>query len=744
MLALMLALTMTAAAEEPLGQGLNLRGRYQDPRTGLEIEAGDLGNHPGAPLLGTSPYFSVGKSKSGSGTGLDWSLSGRAAVVDANARWFSSAPGADPLIRERGAPNLTGYQDQQLYFFSVLGTVGRAYNLYGPVDVAWNALAVGRLNHMFPNAALDQTVSARLRLPEGHSVGVFAGVTETAALLSDRWAQSVANGGQLGDPRIVTAPHAEIGMWGERYRVFAGMQKNPMTTASHLHGSVLTPVESGVVSTGLRFENEKGFDGDFSRTQRALRVALSQRGGVEWGVEAGRRHVGFGGAQLSDSFIGVNLTLRDKTGETYLVQKSMHASQGVQTPTPAWAGQLQSTLNQSLSTLDVLLKGIDETLAGASAPQITQRLRDAYGALRPELRAAIEAEVGPLDFDRIGQALADQLPSAAADAADQLARARQQLAQLQAALTDPRRLENIVTRSLRVELYQSLVGTRIRLWGRDTPLTPGLLLAAVHAYGQGPATLAPMPRGVVEAAVDRELAERLRLKFGLTCGAADVVACALSGLPAEIRDRLNGLPAQKARELIADAVGLVGETLRLEANRFLLTLMESARRFDVVDVTRGQQPGLLSRDAHLDSYARLDRRRQPAEETATWSLPVPAMADRALETLRAEQARDAEARRARLEASGARLRAELREAGIDAPADELAVLIGSGYGYDALREFAAAAKARLDRRGPGKKVLLRSAPTVAIVRDVDFIELRLPPAQGREPGKMLDAVVSSL
>ncbi|MBI3564441.1 MAG: hypothetical protein HY079_04505, partial [Elusimicrobia bacterium] len=505
--------------------------------TGLNAEIGTLGGS-GSPML-SGRYFSLDGAKEGSGRYFDWSLEGRASAADLSTRW------ADPEAS----------RSEQLYFYGLMGRVGRAYPLWGPLDVGWSLLGVARLDALFPTLSLDQTVGVRARLGGEQSVGVFGGVTEGAAALTRDWAARALTNDHPAQARVVESPHVELGAWGPipstsgSYQAFAGVQRNEFTTQTRLEGALSRPVLGGTVSAGLRAEDERGADMEFDRRERALRLGLDRGDGWEWSVEAGKRDVDFGGARFDGNFVSLGVTIRERTKGS-VTFRGTRSSGEVATPRGPWS-HIQGEVRDAAVALDALLARIPPALAGVDPARAAADLRAAYEGLPPEVRAAVAAELGGApDFDRLAREFADARPGAIAEAGSERAR----LARLLNELSDPERLDRVVTRGLRVELYRALERTQFRLWGRDVSLTPGLLAAMVHAYGTGSGFVPPASAKTFDPALDRWVAERVGERLGVSCGGADVTACALAQLPPELRARLAGLPEAEARRVVAETL----------------------------------------------------------------------------------------------------------------------------------------------------------------------------------------------
>jgi hypothetical protein len=716
-----------------------------EPSKTFTVEAAHLFDGAGGPLIGEGDYVTVDGARAGSGRWFDWRYEGRASVLGARTRWFDGVPPPDPLLREpslRGDPAAMSRED--LYFLGVMGRVGRAYPLWGPLDFAWNLQGIARADQYFPTATLDQSLGLRARLGGGHQAFLFGGVTEGVAALSKDWAAKALAGRSVADPHLTRAPHLELGVQGplssgRDYQAFAGVQDNELTRQTRLEAALSRPGLGGTVSAGLRAENEDGRGVEFSDHRRALRLSLTRRDGWEWSVETGRQALDYGGATSDGRYVMFGLTVHEKDAGRSAGVGAMSGSTRASEPKLPWDG-LQGDVTAQAAALQTVLDLIPPVLQHPVDPAgAARRLSDAYAALPQNLRDSIETELGGTpDFPQIVQVLQSQQPTALAD----VRQARKDLRALQDALSDPHRLERIFKRWLDVEAYASLSSVRFRLFGKEVPLTPGLLVAAVHAYGQGQGLIAPVPRDAGTVA-EGYLYQELQKRYASSCPSGDVLTCAISGLPPELQSRLQGVDDQEARRIVAEALGLAGQGLRLEVNRYLLSVYASAKALDPLTIERGDTPGVIARRGMQDSFARLDERRRPKDDGV-----LRAAFRAGARRLERETERDDAARAAELSARAARLSGELSAAGLKADPDALPALV-SQYGEESLRLFALQAGRRLQARGTPLLATLTFNPDPVMGLSVTKKEngalvLSLPPASGRDSGRVLGLLLQSL
>ena len=134
----------------------------------------------------------------------------------------------------------------------LLAQFGRAYPLFGPVDVGWTATQILKVSHVFPNVNFDQTAGARVRLGRGFNLGLFGGVSENVSYITNRVMQQAfeEKGPKLGFYSEI-APHAAVALWGPlpglsdaRFELIGRQQWNKDTTIQKAEAALLTQLFS--------------------------------------------------------------------------------------------------------------------------------------------------------------------------------------------------------------------------------------------------------------------------------------------------------------------------------------------------------------------------------------------------------------------------------------------------------------------------------------------------------------------
>lgn len=612
------------------GQGLKVTNGEMDRFTlrheasDFQLSFGQLGAGGRSPLLGRSPYLSLEKGGSGSGSRLDYGYKLQAGVVDLNARLFyDDAPGLDRRIDQGlslvGDPALTrslsvstDFTGQKLFLGSALGHVGRAYNLFGPVDFAWSAMGAMRWTGAFPNASLDQSAGLRVKTAPDHNVGVFGGATEAIGLFSRSIvADSVSSGKVDVKPELDVAPHVTVAAWGKmpylssvQYSLEAGRQWNPWTTVQSAAGSLSAPAgKEGRVGVFGSYSDESGEGAEFRRRKSEGGVSYSPNAQVDLWGSYGRDHARLGNAEVSNQQVLFGLTIREKAPKSYAsaTVESVFASPDRLIVPEAQASSFVRTLNEHLAELQ-RLKDLGDALAGpGGAAARWDEVRGEYWKLDPALRRAFNDA-----YDRYGPgggSLDGIFSKTGADARD-YARAFELLG-------DARVLDRILTRAIRAQLLENIEKVEIPLFGNKYKLSAPMVLAAAHAYGLGlrplPAVTAKDARESFDPAIFKELSGKLG------CSASDAAAvtdCVLGKLPPAEADELRRRYGSDLTALMKETVSWASDVLRRELNSLMLQVYMAADRLNELTADRGKRLGELNDRALKGSFARLDERRR--------------------------------------------------------------------------------------------------------------------------------------
>lgn len=588
----------------------------------FELSLGDLGAGQRSPLLGPSPYFNLRKGGQGSGSAFDYGYKAQAGLVLTQGRLFSpDAPAVDAKIdravdllgndKVRSALSVpTGFTEAPIFVGSVLGHVGRAYHLGGPVDVGWSAMGLGRMTGLFPNATFDQSVGMRVKTGDTQNIGLFGGVTEAAGLFARTLvAESLASGKTKLSPELDMAPHAALAAWGKlpylsggQYTAEVGRQWNPWTTVQSLGGSVSMNAGSGRVGLQGSWSDESGREAEFARTKSQAGLSYSPNSGTDLSLVYGRDNARLGNAAVDNHQVLIGLTIHEKVKKSAgsVTLESIIGTKDSLILPDAQANDFVRMLDTELAKL-LALKRAGEGLAGA--PGVSGRwtqLGDAWRALDPSVRSAVEAE-----YARYGPG-GPSVDDIFSTSPGQIDNANKVLT----ALADPAVLDRVLTRAIRSQILTNLEKLEIPLFGEKIKMSAPMVLAAAHAYSLGlrplPAVTAADARGALDPFLSKKLTEQLGCAPG--AGAKDVSACLLGKLPPSAAAELRKTYGDDLDELLKQSISWTSDIIRREINALLLQVYLAAERFNTLTVDGGERIGDLNSRAIMSSFARLDER----------------------------------------------------------------------------------------------------------------------------------------
>lgn len=581
----------------------------------FELTMGDLGQS-GSSMIGHSPYLSLKKGSSGSGSRFDYGYKLQTGVVDMSARLYGpdSSPydaridqaaavlgGEDEAWAKKNLSYSTSWQNQQIFVGSALGHVGRAYNLFGPVDLAWSAMGLARVSGGFPNVTLDQSAGLRWRAAPDHNVGLFGGLTEAVSLFSKSVvADSIADGSVPADPALDLAPHGHLAAWGKmpyfssmRYTVEAGRQWNPWTTVQ----SAAASVSDGKFGIHGAYSSETGDSAEFNRTRAQLGVSYKPAGGMDLWATAGRDDAALGNASISNKQILFGVTIREtvKEGPSSATLETAFTT-GDQPGLPGadsnlFARQLQEELERILALKDLL-----EALSGS--PGVSGRwgeLQGRWRALDPETRRQL---------DELGHGWPGRVMAESPEDIDKALK-------LLELLGDVEVLDRIAVRAVRSQVMKGLEDLEVPLFGNKFQMKAPMIIAAAHAYSLG---LRPLP-GVTAADAKNSIEPFLtkELAAGLGCEGGDAQAvtdCLLGKLKPEDAEKLRALYGDGLNDTVQAAVGWSADVIRRELNSLILRIYMAADRLNELTVDGGARIGDLNARAMMSSFARLDQRKK--------------------------------------------------------------------------------------------------------------------------------------
>lgn len=566
-------------------EGLDLSHfNLRNDEKGLEIDGGYLNPSGTDPLLGRSPYFSLTKRWSSTGRYFDTDTGIQLGVLDLEARY-----GPD---YGDGAGD-TGFESSTIFVGSVLSRVGRAYHLFGPLDVGWSTMGLLRVTDIFPNIALDQSVGARVQLGDNSFLGYFTGVTASAARMTKDWGKT-----ELDDTLI--APHQGISLWGRfpnsltDYSLSMRTQDNPLTQVETLSASFAFPTRRGPVSIFTEKDRESGPDIEFDRKRTSLGIRMKTSRNWEASASFGRDEIQFGNVGSESNSVMFSIKYKpEKRSRGSRSVASLLTDRNTALP-PSETTDIAAALQANVTRLQALL---DEAMAllelAGDGPAAAQTLIDAINSIDPELRALLEAEFGEFDQSVIDP---DALQLLLDEAAAELTDASVALQKVADFLADPKIIDRIAARYARDAIYEKLAEVEVDLFGRTIRMSPTKLIAFAHVYGIGLDPILPITAKNMRDLIERE------------CG-GDAAQCLLNELPEADREELEELLGDDLSDALGEILEWATERVRQEANLVLLQVYLAAEQLDRLSIDRGRRIGSLNQDALMTSFSHLDARR---------------------------------------------------------------------------------------------------------------------------------------
>ncbi len=538
---------------------------YSNSEKGYELELGALDPFNSDPLLGTSQYFGIRKYGGKSGRWFDWSYDSKLFLLDLEARY---GPGSKS-------------ESETMTIGSAMGQVGRAYHLFGPIDVGWSVMGIMRASDMFPNLSLDETVGVRFKLNENHAMGYFTGLTQSAVEGGRTWTET------LKEER--TAVHDAIAFWGDMrndlgYRVELGRQQNATTNVESLSSSLLIPSRYDDIAIRARIEEETGDSIEFHRKRTSLGSEFRVSRNWDMGVDLGVDEIDFGGVESKSKSLMLSFRYNPKKSKSNLRFRTTHTARSDSDPSPGELPIARKVYDAVLK-LDNVLVRIQNELNRVDPAEAAQELSDAIAELPPLAQEALEEELGGISAERIAQ-LVQQ-------AQNETNEAREELARIAGIVGDKAVIERLAVRAARKELYATVARQEIDILGKTVPLSPPQLIALAHAYNLSNDPLPPVTSRDIDNWINDECSGPLK-------------NCLLSRLPSQLRPAAD--EAWDDDGTLQQSVQWAAELAKREVNRMLLNVMLAAEQLDALTVGGGRRPGEMNRNSVMGSFESLDSR----------------------------------------------------------------------------------------------------------------------------------------
>lgn len=310
------------------------RLRATNPKTGWSFEVGQLGVDGRHRVLDRSWYANIRKeADSDPDHWVDYRIKTQLGIVDLRARFFDDNrhdPGVDrafDLARKLGVSEGRlsplqhrlqyddAYKAQTIVVGSLLFQLGRAYNLFGPVDVAWAVTNITKVAFLAPNTAFDESAGLRIRLgPQGRGpfLGVFGGVTQNVSPVGNNLLQQAFNRGEVDTGLYVEqASHAHATLWGQvpgisdaSYSVTVGQRWNQDTTVRQAEAALMTTFLDKPLALRASYSQEQGEGIEFDRRKARLQAEVQLSDKVSAYAAYEKDDIRYGNATLqSEAFL---------------------------------------------------------------------------------------------------------------------------------------------------------------------------------------------------------------------------------------------------------------------------------------------------------------------------------------------------------------------------------------------------------------------------------------------------------
>lgn len=634
---------------------------------GTTLEAGYLGlDSSRNGLMALSPYLNLRQEfESRPRSWVDYRLRFAAGVADLAGTYLGGAPPEDPELAAlasrlgalagkdgisaadaRGLLAYAQYSDPlrttRIALASVLAQVGRAYGLYGPLDLGWTLSGLVKLAHLFPNAALDASAGPRLDLGKDRGIGLYGGVTHNLSPLGNRLLQDLFGpGGTAGGVHGETAPHltaayaGSLPGWPELLAdLKATRQWNADTVADQLRAALRTVMGGKPTEISAAVLAEKGPAIEFARTRACAELTCRFSDSVTGGLGYRRENIRYGDASVAGETVYSTVQLRFGPGDHGADWEIRSGGKDALAAPPLKGFErVAAALNQALGeafgvaeSAQLLLETLRLTSLGDLGPTKTaaQDLSRRVHDMDPETRQALRDTLLSYDTTPAQRRFLDDLFSG--KSADQLARDLEQADGLEALrgklaavdlkpvlgqLEEIRKLLALISSDGMMEKLAVRVG-RNRLLDAldrtDQPVpqlhtrfrwSPAVLFAAGAILSSRPSPVAPLSaadaRDRIEPWLWRGLAQNLGMQESATPEqvTAELLARLGRGIQEELRKRLGSrleerfsrlTPEEAAGELQRNLPASTLEKLRARYGRDLSGLLTPGRTGkDVLD-----------------------------------------------------------------------------------------------------------------------------------------------------------------
>ncbi|MBI3553153.1 MAG: hypothetical protein HY077_11615 [Elusimicrobia bacterium] len=381
-----------------------------NPKTGFSFSVGQLFVDNRHPTEAPSWYGNVTWGKdSKPESWVDYRFKMSVGYVDLRSRWFANGPdpnvgrafslGSDLGVPQDKLNNISRYvtyddpyKAHGIIVTSLLSEMGRAYNLFGPLDLSWTVGNLVKTMWIAPNAAFDETLGLRLRLADGLNLGVFGGVTQNLSpvgnhLLQEAMADQTMKAGLM----VEQAPHASLALWGkvpgasDVYFSVSGTQRwNKDTTVHEAEASLMTTFLNHPLALRGVVSRESGPGIEFDRQKARVQLDYHLSDNAQAFLAYERDRIQYGNARVDSNAFMLGLQIQlGGSGSTLTMDHVFGGEYESKSPLRPHFQETLTRINHDVS----------------SAVDVVDKANQIYRELRPEVDgAALEGRLNALSL----------------------------------------------------------------------------------------------------------------------------------------------------------------------------------------------------------------------------------------------------------------------------------------------------------------------------------------------------------
>lgn len=297
-----------------------------NPRTGLSLSFGQLFVGGTRPIAETSPYANLAWNKdSKPESWVDYRFSATLGYVDLKSRYFADdsnaavngvldtgaklgVPQEQLQQAARYATYSDPYESHGIVVTSLLAQLGRAYHIAGPIDASWTLGALIKTMWVAPNAAFDETVGVRARLPGGASVAVFGGVAQNLSPIGNSaLTDLVTSATTKVGASVENDPHLGVAFWGTvpstdlRVCAIASQRWTSNTTAREAEVSLMTTFYNHPLAAKVGYSDERGSSIEYDRKRERVELDYGVARDAQVYAAYERDHIMYGNATVDSN-----------------------------------------------------------------------------------------------------------------------------------------------------------------------------------------------------------------------------------------------------------------------------------------------------------------------------------------------------------------------------------------------------------------------------------------------------------